>query len=412
MPTVRRYPTQKNQLQRVHESVKLLQGIRDAWSSTTYSRDEVTEFAQSQIIGEVRNGVRAMSLVLGAIVLVATAAHHRLGLNDHYISAYLLVGALCVHIFISAGQVRDVRGLYLLGMALLVISATALVFVAHRTGNLSPLLLANVLLLFVVVPMVPWGLREAGIVTVAIWVLLTSSTLGVAARFGADTLMLLQVFMFTTAFASLSVVARATTVRKGELAARHDLEEAQDHLFRLSNIDPLTGAWNRRYLQPALNELCSRLGPHSETFEFVLFDLDDFKMLNDAFGHAAGDQILMCVATALRDHIGERGHLIRLGGDEFCALFVAEDPDGLLRDAIDDIRQRVRSLAGLEEARVSISYGRVSGALDATISIPALYRRADRGMYKAKEARSRRTLAAAGQSTDFEESGTWMVLGS
>lgn len=390
----------------------ILNGIRGAWSTTAYTRDELCDFAESNLVGEVRNGVRAMSLVLAILVAVATLAHHRLQLDDYYLYAYGMVGALCIHIFVSASQIKEVRGLYVLGMALLVISATALIFVAHNTGNISPLLLANVLLLFVVIPMVPWGLREASIVTVSIWVLLTSSTLGMATRFGADTLMLLQVFMFTTAFASLAMVARATTVRKDELTARHDLEQAQARLYHLSNVDPLTGAWNRRYLDPALADLCKRFGNTTDDFHFVLFDIDDFKILNDTYGHIAGDNVLVCVASALREHIGQRGHLIRLGGDEFCALFVANNPEVLLSDAIDDIRHRVRVIEGLDKAKASISYGRIKASLVETVSIPGLYRRADRNMYTAKEKHSGDRVRHLKAVTNMEESGSWMVLGS
>lgn len=390
----------------------ILDGLRVAWSTTAYPREELRDFAEANLIGEVRNGVRAMSVVLAALVAVATLAHQRLGLDGYYLHAYALVGALCVHIFVSASQIKEVRGLYLLGMALLVISATALVFVAHRTGNISPLLLANVLLLFVVIPMVPWGLREAVAVTVTIWLLLTSSTLAVAARFGADTLMLLQVFMFTTAFASLAVVVRATMIRKGELTARHDLEEARARLYRLSNVDPLTGAWNRRYLDHALSDLCERFGHAESDFHFVLFDVDDFKQLNDTFGHEAGDKVLVCVATALREHLGEHGHLIRMGGDEFCALFVSQDPERLLRVGVEDIRRRVATIEGLESARVSISYGRIEASLDTTIPMPVLYRRADQNMYRAKRSGKERQHPYLETVGNFEESGSWMVLGS
>jgi diguanylate cyclase len=389
-----------------------LEGVRQSWSTTNFTRNELSDYAKSNLVGEVRSGVRAMSAVLAGLVLIATLAHVQLHLDGYYLHAYALVGALCIHIFFSASQIKEVRGLYLLGMALLVISATALVFVAHRTGNISPLLLANVLLLFVVIPMVPWGLREATIVTVTIWALLTTSTLSVAARFGADNLMLMQVFMFTTAFASLAVVARAVAVRKGEITARHDLEEARERLFRLSNVDPLTGAWNRRYLKHALADLCERFGSGHGEFHFALFDIDDFKVLNDTYGHAAGDKVLKCVAGVLGDRVGERGYLIRLGGDEFCVLLVAADPEPLLQGAMDDIRARVRAIDGLAQAEISMSYGRVAASLDSTIPMSVLYRRADQNMYAAKDSRNGRGHCMPGENTNFEDSGSWLSLGS
>lgn len=394
-----------------------LHGLRNAWSTTAYSRDDHCSFAESRLVDEVRGGVRSMSLLLAILVVVASIAQKQLGLDSYYLHSYALVGALCVHIFISAKFINEIRGLYMLGVALLVVSATALVFVAHQTSAISPLLLANVLLLFVLVPMVPWGLREATLVTVAIWILLTSSTMAVAARFGADTLMLLQLFMFTTAFASLALVARSTTVRKNELSARHDLEESQKRLFRLSNLDPLTGAWNRRYLDGVLDSLCEKWGAEFGSFHYVLIDIDDFKYLNDNYGHAAGDAVLIKVTQALRDCIAEHGFVIRLGGDEFCVTFVSERPEDLLEAAVADIRGFAAEVPELTGATIAISYGRACGLLDRSTSMATLYRQADQNMYAAKQ---RREKASPDPTTtlddidvsNFDESGSWMLTGS
>ena len=387
--------------------VAFFEAFRRAWSATGFEREELSAYACISLVNEVRAGVRAMSALIAALVVVAILAHTKLHLDGYYLYAYALVAALSLHIFIAAGQVHEVRGLYLLGMALLVISATALVFVAHRTGAISPLLLGNVLLLFVVIPMVPWGLREASIVTAAIWILLTSSTIGVAARFGADALTLLQMFMFTTALASLAVVGRAVGVRKGELSARHDLEAAREDLTRLSSIDPLTGAWNRRYLETAFRDLGARYNGLASSFYFALFDLDDFKILNDTYGHAAGDRVLQCFSDAVRSRLGDSGHLIRLGGDEFCAVFVTESPDALLAGVVEDARKQVRGLDGMRNAAFDVSLGYASATLNEAIALPALYRRADQNMYDAKPARAGRQPSRV--AINFEESGKWML---
>lgn len=382
----------------------IVDSFRRAWSATTFDRDDLSSYARKNLVDEARNGVRAMSALLAALIIVAMLAHTRLNLNDHFFYAYGLVAALCIHIFIAAGQVNETRSLYLLGMALLVISATALVFVAHRTGVISPLLLGNLLLLFIVVPMVPWGLREACIVTATIWVLLTSSTIGVAARFGADALTLLQLFMFTTAFASLAVVARAVGVRKGELSARHQLEAAREDLIRLSNIDPLTGAWNRRYLDQAVAQLRERHG-ESEA-HFALFDLDSFKRLNDTYGHAVGDSVLQTFSRTMQTALHEDGYFLRLGGDEFCAVIVCDEPVLLLESAISKATEAINALPAFKSADFSVSYGYASATLGDRLSIPVLYRRADSNMYRAKGGDD--TAAADKQNATPEGDSLWI----
>ncbi len=142
-------------------------------------------------------------------------------------------------------------------------------------------------------------------------------------------------------------------------------------------------------------------------FNFVLFDLDDFKVLNDTYGHASGDRVLQCFADALRTHIGDNGHVVRLGGDEFCAVFIGDTPNELLDRAIADARTRVLKLKGLAEAGFGVSRGCTRAPLGAPISVPALYRNADRNMYEVKPSRAGREPSH--NAVDFEDTGSWML---
>jgi diguanylate cyclase (GGDEF)-like protein/PAS domain S-box-containing protein len=97
----------------------------------------------------------------------------------------------------------------------------------------------------------------------------------------------------------------------------------QDHLRHQANHDALTGLANRSLFDQALRHALPGNGPVC----VLLIDLDDFKQVNDRFGHAAGDQLLMVVAERLRGCVRHGDLAARLGGDEFALLLADADPD-------------------------------------------------------------------------------------
>jgi diguanylate cyclase (GGDEF)-like protein len=101
-------------------------------------------------------------------------------------------------------------------------------------------------------------------------------------------------------------------------------------LRRQAFRDPLTGLYNRRFLQEALDLELRRAKRRSESVALVVLDVDGFKPFNDAYGHAAGDALLRAVATLLKSAIRSNDILCRYGGDEFCIVL----PETSLEDAI------------------------------------------------------------------------------
>jgi len=89
---------------------------------------------------------------------------------------------------------------------------------------------------------------------------------------------------------------------------------------RLSLTDPLTGLGNRRRLLGDLRLACKNAGER-DLWSLALYDLDGFKLFNDAFGHPAGDSLLVRVAERLNSTVESAGTAYRMGGDEFCVLF-------------------------------------------------------------------------------------------
>jgi len=102
-----------------------------------------------------------------------------------------------------------------------------------------------------------------------------------------------------------SFVDKVVAQIRAESAARHD---------------PLTGLPNRAAFNAALEEAFDRFARYGERFALLYIDLDDFKVVNDRWGHQAGDQLLRLAANRLSDALDERGMLARLGGDEFAMI--------------------------------------------------------------------------------------------
>lgn len=147
--------------------------------------------------------------------------------------------------------------------------------------------------------------------------------------------------------------------------------------------DGLTGLLNRQTMEYKVNDLLRR-----KQFRgvFFLFDIDDFKMVNDTCGHTRGDGLLMCIARIFEMNFRNEDLKCRLGGDELAVLTVNPmDEDHIIRRA-EDILQAVRRLQEDMQLNVpiSISVG-IARAEEGTWSFENLYQRADVALYRAKK---------------------------
>jgi diguanylate cyclase (GGDEF)-like protein len=180
------------------------------------------------------------------------------------------------------------------------------------------------------------------------------------------------------------------------------LEEANRKLQSLSQLDGLTGVYNRRHFDKRGQELWQEQAAGNRPLSVVLLDVDYFKAYNDAYGHQAGDQCLQLVASALKSQAegaeGSDDVFARYGGEEF-AVVARTDCLGAQRLA-ENLRVAVRAL-DIEHGhsryrRVSVSVGVASVDGAATVSLVELIRRADQALYESKASgRNRVTVWAA-----------------
>ncbi|MFF7107607.1 EAL domain-containing protein [Pseudomonas sichuanensis] len=175
----------------------------------------------------------------------------------------------------------------------------------------------------------------------------------------------------------------------GIVVVLHDMTQERQYIANLSwqaTHDALTGLANRREfeyrLEQALNTLMRQAGRHSLMF----LDLDQFKLVNDTSGHAAGDELLRHICAVLQSGLREGDTLARLGGDEFGVLLENCPPEQAERIA-EQLRQVVQSLHFVWKGRpfvTTVSIGLVHIA-QAPSTLEASLRAADMACYMAKE---------------------------
>jgi diguanylate cyclase (GGDEF)-like protein len=358
--------------------------MRSAWSSTAFSSPELTEFAEFKSVVHARNGLAAMCLLSIAMLLIEAVMYIKFDLDNSYLYACVFLVLLSLGIWLLSRSVRDPNALYLLGITLLVVSGTANVLLAHYQQAFHPMLFAAVAVLFMVVPMMPWGLREAMAVTILIYAIFTFSAGGSSFYFAEQSLWTLQFIMIGTSIISLSVVVRNVLLRKHDMKTQHDLILARDRISDLSKRDPLTGAWNRRYFDEAFARYMDQYRRNKNQVYFMLMDIDDFKIINDQCGHESGDQVLQFIGQTFNELVSGHGNLVRMGGDEFALVFADLDPKDIAARGISRLRELTSASPCSDLLKVSLSFGAASVPHNIDVSYRQLYKQADMALYQAK----------------------------
>lgn len=182
------------------------------------------------------------------------------------------------------------------------------------------------------------------------------------------------------------VIAISNVRRFDQLAESNQALHSSEQRYRtLSLVDPLTGLANRRMLYEHLERYLHDGDAHDANHALIFLDLDNFKIVNDSLGHAAGDQLLQLVGTILRNAV--RGHdlVARLGGDEFAVLLTSFDGPTAAMKISRRIHDSLNVPANINgrELMVSASLGMVIWD-DSSMSPDELIRQADIAMYHAK----------------------------
>jgi diguanylate cyclase (GGDEF)-like protein/PAS domain S-box-containing protein len=219
----------------------------------------------------------------------------------------------------------------------------------------------------------------------------------------------------STALGVLHIVERAREPRDGALGPHHVLARRQlaftvaDQVgLALSNLrlqeslrdqairDPLTGLFNRRYMEESLDRELRRARRRNMPLGVIMIDIDHFKRFNDTFGHAAGDALLREIGALLQRHTRAEDIACRYGGEEFTLI--------LLEASAEDTRDRAMLLRQ-EAGRLSVDYGHQPlGTITISVGVAvfpdhgaaadALLKAADAALYRAKAGGRDRVMVA------------------
>jgi two-component system, cell cycle response regulator len=159
-----------------------------------------------------------------------------------------------------------------------------------------------------------------------------------------------------------------------------------EEIYRLTIVDALTGAHNKRYFLEFLDREIARCTRYERPLSLLMFDIDHFKRINDEHGHLTGDYVLRELARRLLRRIRKEELLARYGGEEFATVLPETDHKGALEFA-----EQVRLLVANEsfeyeadEFPVTISVGVATIDGDEEISVDQFVRQADANLYRAK----------------------------
>jgi diguanylate cyclase (GGDEF)-like protein len=161
---------------------------------------------------------------------------------------------------------------------------------------------------------------------------------------------------------------------------------------QLADLDALTNLHNRRYFHETLGREVARAHRYNRQLALIVFDLDDFKAVNDRIGHLAGDAVIADAAERIRDVVRSADIACRVGGDEFAVIL----PESALGDA-DQLYRRLQAAISArpvgQAGRLSFSAG--VAELKQDDSETTFFERADEALYRAKE-RGKAQVVAAG----------------
>lgn len=172
-----------------------------------------------------------------------------------------------------------------------------------------------------------------------------------------------------------------------QMALLLDNLSSRERIQELADSDDLTGIWNKRYFRRQLPHEIERARVYNLPLSLLMFDVDDFKQINDGFGHTIGDVVLSELCGAVRETIRPPDFFVRFGGDEFAVVLPHTDLSGAAAVA-ERILAKVRQLTiptdeeGSIRCSVSIGVAHYRSGESAT----DLIRRADERLYDAKRA--------------------------
>lgn len=167
-------------------------------------------------------------------------------------------------------------------------------------------------------------------------------------------------------------------------------------------LDPLTGLYNRRYLEDYFQRVTALVRRHGKPYSFIMLDIDHFKQINDRYGHESGDHVLRELSEIIRTSMRQgEDTAARIGGEEFALIVVGDRSQAFV--VAEKIRKKAETIiwSGSQETNVTISAG--LSEIGPVTPLAAVMKEADEALYRAKREGRNRTVIAHENENLFQE---------
>ena len=312
---------------------------------------------------------------------------------------HLLMASVCILFLLAPAHITDLKWarlsavigyvLMCLGSSMIMVILAQNQFEQTSISGLQLAMLAAHSQILVSIVLLPITLWESLVMTLIITVSLAWSSWWTV-PYDGGTVQTSQIFvLITTAIFVLCLAHFQAVLRRRAFNATFDLALSVAQMQTLSIRDAVTGGYNRLYLERNLELEINRTARFSRPISVMMFDLDNFKNVNDTQGHTAGDEVLRVVNQAAGLAVRDVDTLARYGGDEFMVVLPETDQEDAL--AVAErlqicVRDQLQSSFGAQtpEGQVTLSVGVVTLHLCAPTSTDSIIARADERLYEAK----------------------------
>jgi len=163
-----------------------------------------------------------------------------------------------------------------------------------------------------------------------------------------------------------------------------EIEKLQAILHEQAIQDPLTGLYNRRFMEESLKQEIARANRENQPFSVVMLDMDNLKLLNDKYGHVVGDVALKSLSKLLKDHTRTEDIVCRFGGDEFLVI-LHNASEKMASVRLQEWEEQAKEISIIHEGNpIQISFSAGIAAFPTYKNIEELIRTADKALYDIK----------------------------
>jgi diguanylate cyclase (GGDEF)-like protein len=325
-----------------------------------------------------------MTLPIFAVLHVYLAQ----GKAQFILAIYMVLFIVCATMYILASRAATLAWVRILSLLFYVLFSSGAALVVPLIAGQKGFLFSAHNHILISVLLLPYSVYEC--LAVGLIVIGSLAASGWWAPVSGQEPVHLHLFVLgTTTLFVLCIAHFQSILRRRAFDARFDLVRSARQLQALSFLDSLTDGFNRRYLEKMANIEIARAVRFSRPLSLIMFDLDNFKQVNDTRGHPAGDEVLREVWQATLGAVREIDTAARYGGDEFAILLPEAD-----EEAAQSIAERVQTATtsrlhnrfgpDSRESQVTLSIGIATMLLSEPIPSQKLIELADQRLYEAK----------------------------